>query len=299
MKAIKDFFNRYKIISILGIVTIAICVSYCITYRMPDYFGIEAWYSLLNNISISYIAALIFFIFQVHIPLINGEQNAIEAIRPDMNDLEKMLSLTRVCLSHYVRYRDNGGADLKWDETSPQKMIYFKYGDSRGKLSSLKSLSEFEIKCISSLYLKKLSNIKNSVYAKYFSEELIGLLNDMEKTKAFENVTITLAFAGSFLNMKSMEKDEASEQLINRIRAMFSIKTDWAIGKLDEFEKVAADAPRNIGQYKSVDEMNANALEKYIRKTLSPQLKEKNVTLSEENWKKIIDTIVESRIEQR
>jgi len=38
-----------------------VVISYTITYNTPDYFGIEGWYSLLNNISISYIAAFIFF----------------------------------------------------------------------------------------------------------------------------------------------------------------------------------------------------------------------------------------------
>lgn len=77
-----------------------------------------------------------------------------------MIELERMLSLTRVSLSHYVRYRDNGGADLMWDETTPQKMIYFKCGDASGKLSSVKSLSEAEIRSFGSIYLKRLSKVK-------------------------------------------------------------------------------------------------------------------------------------------
>ena len=50
----------------MGLVSILITVSYAITYNMPDYFGIESWYSLFNNISISYIAALIFYVLQVY-----------------------------------------------------------------------------------------------------------------------------------------------------------------------------------------------------------------------------------------
>ena len=50
------FIKRNKIISAFGAIAVLISVSYAITYNMPDYFGIESWYSLFNNISISYIA---------------------------------------------------------------------------------------------------------------------------------------------------------------------------------------------------------------------------------------------------
>ena len=102
-----------------------------------------------------------------------------------------------------------------------------------------------------------------------------------------------------FINLKSMDSDDSTQQLINRIRDMFSINTVWKIEKLDELEIIIADSPRNIGQYKSIDELNAKILERNIRNELSVQLEEKNVTLSEEDFKKIIDTIVESRIKQR
>ncbi len=62
---------------------------------------------------------------------------------------------------------------------------------------------------------------------------------------------------------------------------------------------MVANAPRNIGQYKSIGELDAKALENHIKKHFLLRIKEKNVTLSEENWKKIIDTIVESLIKQR
>ena len=66
---------------------------------------IENWYLLFNNISISYLAALIFFVLQVYIPQINGEQLAYDAIKLDIRDIEKLLSITQECLKYYVRYK--------------------------------------------------------------------------------------------------------------------------------------------------------------------------------------------------
>lgn len=62
IEKIRHFYFSNKEISIIGIICILISVSYMITYNMPDYFGIEPFYSWLNNLAISYIAALIFFI---------------------------------------------------------------------------------------------------------------------------------------------------------------------------------------------------------------------------------------------
>ena len=60
IKAIKQFYLTNKGISIIGIISVMISMSYVLTYKMPDYFGIEPLYAWLNSIAISYIAAMIF-----------------------------------------------------------------------------------------------------------------------------------------------------------------------------------------------------------------------------------------------
>ena len=64
----KRFIKNNILIFWLGVLSAIISISYAITYNMPDYFGIEGWYSLLNNLAIGYLAALIFYIIQVYIP---------------------------------------------------------------------------------------------------------------------------------------------------------------------------------------------------------------------------------------
>ena len=51
IEKIKHFCFSNKEISIIGIMCILISVSYMITYNMPDYFGIEPFYSWLNNLA--------------------------------------------------------------------------------------------------------------------------------------------------------------------------------------------------------------------------------------------------------
>ena len=68
IKSVQKFYKKNRKISQIGILALVISGSYVLTYNMPDYFGIEPIYSFLNNVSISYIAALIFFVVQVYIP---------------------------------------------------------------------------------------------------------------------------------------------------------------------------------------------------------------------------------------
>ena len=77
----KKFIKNNTLIFWLGVASALFSVSYAATYNMPDYFGLEGWYSLLNNLSISYLAALIFYVTQVYIPQYKQNQQAHECIR--------------------------------------------------------------------------------------------------------------------------------------------------------------------------------------------------------------------------
>ena len=78
MKKLIKFYKKNKAISNIGVIALVIALSYAITYNMPDYFGIESYYSLANNICISYIAALIFYVVQVYIPEDRNQKKCIK-----------------------------------------------------------------------------------------------------------------------------------------------------------------------------------------------------------------------------
>lgn len=85
----RKFKKENTLIFWLGVASALLSVSYAITYNMPDYFGIEGWYSLLNNLSISYLAALVFYIIQVYIPQYKQNQQAYACIRMRIDNIAR------------------------------------------------------------------------------------------------------------------------------------------------------------------------------------------------------------------
>ena len=69
---------------------------------MPDYLGIESWYSLLNNISISYIAALIFYVLQVYKPECENSKKAYMTLEPLFLELIQFIEVTIACCRKYI-----------------------------------------------------------------------------------------------------------------------------------------------------------------------------------------------------
>lgn len=85
-----------------------------ITYNMPDYFGIEPFYSWLNNLAISYIAALIFFIVQVYIPEERNEKKCMEILKNNFADLTRFVDITIWVCEKYITVKEKG-AELHWN----------------------------------------------------------------------------------------------------------------------------------------------------------------------------------------
>lgn len=89
MDKIKKFYKSHKFISNIGIVSVLISISYILTYNIPDYFQLEPVYSWINNIAIRYIAALVFFVVQVHIPEENRKKRCMEVLQSQCMDFER------------------------------------------------------------------------------------------------------------------------------------------------------------------------------------------------------------------
>ena len=110
----KKFIKRNVLISIFGLISAVIVISYAITYHMPDYFGIEGWYSLFNNISISYIAALIFYIFQVYKPECDKQKRVHMILNPAFSDLIEYMETAIACCRKYISINENGIVVINW-----------------------------------------------------------------------------------------------------------------------------------------------------------------------------------------
>lgn len=83
----RKFIKDNVLIFWIGVASTLISVSYAVTYYMPDCYGIESWYSLLNSLSISYLAALVFYVIQVYIPQCTQNRQAYACIRIRIDDI--------------------------------------------------------------------------------------------------------------------------------------------------------------------------------------------------------------------
>ena len=90
---------------------------------MPDYLGIEPFYSFLNNISISYLAAVIFYVVQVYIPSEEDEKKSLEILKPKFQQLIEFIEITILVYEKFVKIKDKG-VNIEWTE---KDKIYFRY----------------------------------------------------------------------------------------------------------------------------------------------------------------------------
>lgn len=93
----RRFAKLHKKLFGIGCVAFIIVISYAVTYNMPNYFGIEGWYSLANNLSISYLAALAFYVLQVYFPQLDKSRRASIALKPLFIDLVKFIEISIEC----------------------------------------------------------------------------------------------------------------------------------------------------------------------------------------------------------
>lgn len=90
---------------------------------MPDYFGIEGWYSFFNNVSISYIAALIFYVLQVYIPECHKSQRAQKVLEPLFADLIKFMEVTIACCRRFVSVDEKDKLTIDWGDKDKKYFI--------------------------------------------------------------------------------------------------------------------------------------------------------------------------------
>jgi hypothetical protein len=132
MNSARRFYNKNKIICRIGFVAGLICVSYILTYRMNDYLGIEPIYSFMNNISISYLAALIFYVVQVYIPDEDNQKKSLEILKPKFIKLVEFIEVNtlvydgKVLVIEGLRIRDTiiGNANKILSGKSTGYLIY-------------------------------------------------------------------------------------------------------------------------------------------------------------------------------
>lgn len=294
------FIKGNLIISIIGILAVFLSLIFCISYKYFKASNIEVWITFFYNLSVSYIVALLFFIFQVYIPQLKSEKMAVESVKSDMSDLEKMLSITLECIRHYVSFDEEGCAEIKWDETEGQKRLYFIYkseapgekqkSDKKG--GALKRVSEQEMFYLNHSYQMKLNKIKESTCAKYFSVDMIRMIDDLERIKLFDDILVLLKCSSTFVKLSAIQNSLLSTQnVVDKLRETLGFDYKWIIKPMGSHERALIDNLSSISNYNSLLEFNVKTAEQEIKQKITQKYGEKSI--SDEDWAKVVEVIRE------
>lgn len=237
IKSVQKFYKKNRKISQIGILALVISGSYVLTYNMPDYFGIEPIYSFLNNVSISYIAALIFFVVQVYIP---EEENKKKSMRILSNQFVGLVEFidSIILLSEKYFEIDIKGAKILWNDSA--EILFVKYSsDEETKGLKLRVFTEKELREQKNVFSRKLKEIKELSVINYCNYEILEKLAEIEKNKFFDILDTVVQFADTDLNFDNFIKEKNSMKiLLNEFRILCDIpKYNLSIEDMDDKEK--------------------------------------------------------------
>lgn len=284
------FVKRNMIISIFGFISICISASYAITYFMPDYLGIESWYSLFNNISISYIAALIFYVLQVYKPGCDNGKRAKVILEPLFLDLVKFIEITIACCRKYVSIDEKGKLVIDWWDKE-QKVLYFvpiKDGsDNQSKGSAIRK-SEVELRKIDNIYKSKIKEIKERIDFRDCDTEILSALSKLEACDFFRSTVIAaLMFDRSIVGFPGFQNSVDQFEIIkDEFKRCCQITCKYKVRDAEDMEMALNEAVfyKNALQVESVDKFNETLYSEFIKKKMEPLVKD------EEQLNQLVDS---------
>lgn len=291
IKAIKKFIKRNAIISFFGLISVVISASYAITYNMPDYFGIESWYSLFNNISISYIAALIFYVLQVYKPECDNSKKAQVILEPLFLDLIKFMEIAIACCRKYVSIKDNGGIEISWWDRE-QKVLYFvpTVEGSKSQETAVRK-SEQDLKRVDEIYKSKIREIKDRIVFRDCDPDILNALSRLEASDFFKNtVIVTLMFERSFVTFPGFPSSvDKFEVLKDEFKKCCGITCKYGVRDAEDMEIALNEAIfyKNALKAGSVEKFDEIMYREYLKKQF------KSMNISEEQRDQLIDSIMQ------
>lgn len=284
----KKFIKRNTIISIFGFISLFIALSYAITYDMPDYWGIESWFSFFNNLSISYIAALIFYILQVYKPECENSRRAQTILEPLFLDLIKFIEITISCCRKYVSLNENDIIAIDWWDKE-QKIIYFVpvvYDSTdRSNLSAIRK-SKSDLRGIDNTYKSKIKDIKERINFRECDSNILNALSRLESTDFFRSTVIAaLMFEGTPFRFPDFQESvNEFEQIKDEFKQSCGINCKYEIRNAETEEIAMCEVVfyKNALQAASVEEFNEMVWREFIKLQLKPHISDEaqlNITI--------------------
>lgn len=287
----KKSISKDTIIFLICVVALFIIVAYAATYYMPDYFHIEGWFSMLTNIAISYVAAVFFYLFQVYLPEKRKAKLAIEANRSLLYDMQKKLIITGLVMEKYFSI-ENNHLTISWNGRN-EDVLYFGYsvnGNDGKKNATPCSYSKNDFQNLKRSFTDKINQIKQSVYAPYFDDDLLKLLSDLEMTGLFDSIQTYIRFYNSDIGINGIKKDiNDMRNFADRIGVYTGNKCDLLLTEADATSRIIAKAMRNPQMLRSLDSLNIEISKEVVRDEVDKKVKEGIIT--ENDGKTMIEAV--------
>lgn len=289
MKEIIIFYKKNKAISNLGIIMLIISFSYAITYNMPDILGIEAYYSLLNNICISYVAALIFYVFQVYIPEKQNNNKFMEIMTNKFFDFIKLNEIILLLCDKHIIINEKG-AIISWNGDGEK--IYLKVKTSTDpKSSELIYYTKQQLLDMKKEYSRKLNEIKESTLINYCDSEILEKLSEIEKQDFYTTFANIIRFANSDIGFRdARDSINYFKKLNEELKQLCSVST---IRYLEEVSKEDIQQTDAIYNCLRSNTLKINVYNREVLKAnIKEQAKDQGFELSDQTIEMMCDTVM-------
>lgn len=237
MKKLIKFFEKNKAISKIGLVALAVSISYAITYNMPDYFGIEGYYSLANNICISYIAALIFFVVQVYIPEERNQRKCMEILKTKFADIAKFNEIAVLLCEKHININERG-ATINWNGDGEKIYLKIKSNDE-SKGVELAVHTKAELLTWENMFNMKMKTIKETAIINHCDYEILEKLSELEERDFFTALANVINFADSDIGIQSVNNTIKEFKRINEeFKKMCSVSEHYQLLDVSENDMI-------------------------------------------------------------
>ena len=285
------FIKRNKIISFFGFIASMISLSYAITYNMPDYFGIEGWYSFFNNVSISYIVALIFYVLQVYIPECHKSQRAQKILEPLFADLIKFMEVTIACCRRFVSVDEKDKLTIDWGDKDKKILYFVVQSDDKvnSRQGTLNRRTVAEVSQLESVYKEKVDNIKNRIDFRECNPEILNCFSKLEAEEFYKSINSALVFDNTIISFPSFQESvDRLENIKDEFKKCCSITGKYEIRDAENKEIAICEAifTKNVLKAPSFAQFN----ETVQREAIKIQLK--SFTSDEKQLEELTDKVM-------
>lgn len=289
MKEIIIFYKKNKAISNLGIIMLIISFSYAITYNMPDILGIEAYYSLLNNICISYVAALIFYVFQVYIPEKRNNNKFMEIMTNKFFDFIKLNEIILLLCDKHIIINEKG-AIISWNGDGEK--IYLKVKTSTDpKSSELIYYTKQQLLDMKKEYSRKLNEIKESTLINYCDSEILEKLSEIEKQDFYTTFANIIRFANSDIGFRdARDSINYFKKLNEELKQLCSVSTIRYLEEVSKEDIQQTDAIYNCLRSNTLKIKVYNR--EVLKANIKEQAKDQGFELSDQTIEMMCDTVM-------